>query len=503
MGSGRTQLFGRGADNRRMKITIICAVLALAACSTKANPDACCTTQQQCDALGLSGMTSCKAGNVCNGEGACVASECTTSPDCTSPDKPVCINHLCVAKCSVDDDCNGLAGTPHCGGDGVCVACVDDTQCTATAPVCDSSSHACRGCSADSECPEGVCLEAQGQCVAQSDVIFVRAGGTDSGTCPSSAPCASLHYAFQQITGARNIVHIVGTTLNTGTTSTSLPPQMSVYVDGEGTTLQYGGSSGAVFTVGSGTAQFSNVTVGTIGITAFSITGGTLDLFATTLKGPVTITGGALDIAQSELSVSNNLAVQCTNGGAVSIRRSKVHSKVTATDCPMTLQQNRFDATAGAFTIGGNAVSIVENNVITSTDYITDAAYVGGLTGSRVRFNSFVNVSGVDMGAMTLSCNAAVDVSSNIFAWHSSTAPSSCSATYSLFDSVVGLQPGSGNRVGDASTFFVDLQGGDFHLSAASPAIDGAEPGQDVSVDLDGSPRPNGSASDIGAYETH
>lgn len=207
-------------------------VAVVAACGTKPNPDACCTAQQQCDELGLSGITSCKSGNVCNANGACVATECATSADCTSPDKPVCIGQLCVAKCTVDDDCNGLAGTPHCGTDGVCVACVDDTQCTATAPVCDSSSHTCRGCAADAECGDGVCLESQGQCAAASDVIYVRADGSDSGTCTATAPCLSLPYAFQQINGARHIVHIMGTTYSTGNVPTRLPGG-GAYIDGE------------------------------------------------------------------------------------------------------------------------------------------------------------------------------------------------------------------------------------------------------------------------------
>jgi hypothetical protein len=143
----------------------------------------------------------------------------------------------------------------------------------------------------------------------------------------------------------------------------------------------------------------------------------------------------------------------------------------------------------------------VENNLFTSTDYFTDEAFVDGLTGSYVRFNTFMNSSGVDMGSVSLSCTGSVDVTSNIFAWHTSNPPANCSPHYSLFDTVVGNQPGVGNRVGDASTFFKDPTQGDFEPSAGSPAIDGAEPGLPVTVDLDGHPRPNGSGADIGAYE--
>jgi hypothetical protein len=47
---------------------------------------------------------------------------------------------------------------------------------------------------------------------------------------------------------------------------------------------------------------------------------------------------------------------------------------------------------------------------------------------------------------------------------------------------------------------FVNMGGADFHLQAASPAIDSGS-WENVAADLDGNPRPSGSAFDIGAYE--
>jgi hypothetical protein len=75
--------------------------------------------------------------------------------------------------------------------------------------------------------------------------------------------------------------------------------------------------------------------------------------------------------------------------------------------------------------------------------------------------------------------------------------------TYSLVDAVAGLQPGTGNHVGDAATFFVDLANLDLHLAANSPAKGIAEMGLPVTTDIDGAPRPDpgGSAPDVGAYE--
>ena len=498
VGVGIKQLSRACADNGGMRISIICALLAIAACS-KPNPGACCTTQEQCDVVGLDGITGCKAENVCDPNGACVAKECSTSADCTSPDKPVCINELCVAKCMVDDDCTGLVGTPHCGADGVCVACVDDTQCATDAPVCDSQARACRGCAADAECPSGVCLEADGRCADSQEILYLRADGSDAGDCEQSAPCKTFGYAFQKVSSTRTVVHILGTTLNVGSGTIDLPSR-SIYIDGEDTVLQSAGSA-AVFTANFGTAAISRITVGGVsGQNSFAVGGGTLHLYDLKILSPIVFSAGTLMLAKSAIS-GGLFGIDCSGGGVLSVEESAVHTRIRTDSCPTTIRRSTFDNTGGALNLGGSAVVTVENNLFTSTDYYTDEAFVSGAAGSTVRFNTFVNTSGVDMGSQSLGCTGAVDVTSNIFAWHTDNAPSNCSPRYSLFDTTVGIQPGVGNKVGDPASFFVDLPQADFHLAPGSPAIDAAEAGLPVDIDLDGHARPNGSAPDMGAYE--
>ena len=59
-----------------------------------------------------------------------------------------------------------------------------------------------------------------------------------------------------------------------------------------------------------------------------------------------------------------------------------------------------------------------------------------------------------------------------------------------------------GNLVDQPLSSFVDGAGGDLHLAAmASVAIDGVTAPADVPDDIDGDPRPLGSASDVGADE--
>jgi hypothetical protein len=59
--------------------------------------------------------------------------------------------------------------------------------------------------------------------------------------------------------------------------------------------------------------------------------------------------------------------------------------------------------------------------------------------------------------------------------------------------------PGVTNKVGDP--LFVDAATGDFTPGAGSPAIDGGNPADAPTVDIDGNPRD--SAPDMGAFEAN
>jgi hypothetical protein len=493
-----------------MRNSIICALLAIAACS-KPNPDACCTTQEQCDAVGLDDITGCKAANVCDSNGACVAKECSTSVDCTSPDRPVCINDLCVAKCTVDDDCTGLAGTPHCGTDGVCVACLDDTQCSASAPVCDSATRECRACALDTECPDGVCLEADGVCASSSQVVYVTTnGGSDSNDCSANAPCSTVTHALTLVDAARPVIHLIGGTLYAGAPLNITKP---VHIDATGTTIM-GGADGPFVTVANNVSPVVLAHVKVLAPTNNAITVGTsssLRLFDATIDRGVKVTGGTVDAVSSTFANTgfNLPAVDCSNG-SVSIEQSTVtEGQINTSNCQLTVRRTLLHSGNSGLLYASGGLVTIENNIFVEDNEYADCAGVGtAASGSSVRFNTFVNTSAATGDGVALGCDGTVDVTSNIFAYRSMhpmgpPAGQLCPAKYSLFDEIAVAEHtvGEGNVVSAAPSFFVGPA--DYHLAAGSPAIGAAQTDLPVMIDYDGHPRPqpDGTHPDMGAFE--
>lgn len=77
-----------------------------------------------------------------------------------------------------------------------------------------------------------------------------------------------------------------------------------------------------------------------------------------------------------------------------------------------------------------------------------------------------------------------------------------CASKDTLADGAWFAQTGQDEHSLYADPLFVDAAGGDFHLSADSPAVDAGMSGDMMPTgDLDGAPRPVGAAPDLGAYE--
>jgi hypothetical protein len=432
--------------------------------------------------------------------------QCTTASDCRSTGAPFCVAGSCVAACEANADCADLAATPFCQtSSGKCVACLDASVCSADKPVCDASLNVCRGCDRDEECAGGICVEADGTCVADGNVAFVDGlAGRDAGACTRTAPCLTLAFAIAQVPVSRD--HIQLKILNgTFAVTASVSLIRSLYLEGSDTIVT---GPAAMFTL----AQGASVTLSHVdlrpasGLVTTVDADTTLRLFDVRTTGGFDVKGGSLDVDQTKFT--NAGSVTC-NAGTASVQRSVFDdSQLTTMTCAVIVRRTRFDLTSDANKITiDSGVLTFENNLMVQADGIADTMTVIGVApGSALRFNTFVNTTVLASDGVALQCSPLLKVSSNIFAYNSMHPLASCDgARYSLLDSAALPQfaMGIGAKQGDRSTFFGDLPGKDFRLSASSPARGAAETGLGVSDDFDGNARPvpAGSPPDMGAFE--
>jgi hypothetical protein len=76
----------------------------------------------------------------------------------------------------------------------------------------------------------------------------------------------------------------------------------------------------------------------------------------------------------------------------------------------------------------------------------------------------------------------------------------SCITNYSVVFPQASALQGSNNKIG-INPALKDPANGDYHLQPGSPAVDAANPGNAGTPDFDGTTRPQGTRSDIGAFE--
>ncbi|HWU86039.1 MAG TPA: choice-of-anchor Q domain-containing protein [Kofleriaceae bacterium] len=362
-----------------------------------------------------------------------------------------------------------------------------------------------------------MCIEADGACADPGQLVHVRMGGTDTGECTSAAPCRTLSYALQKVTVARDVIRVTNTVLSTPAATISIDRRVTI--DGSDTTLAkptnvplfaIGTSAGVVVLEGfalAGSPDPSDPTITVASGSALRIARSALD------SAPIDVVNGSLQLRDSRMSSTlvTLEAVRCTNGTVSAHKTEFTHTTIGATNCQLNVSRSRFDEIADGSIVAQGGVALIENNLVISANELADLMSLTNLApGSTVRFNTFVNTSGVSSDGVALFCDGAVAVTSNIFAYgsaHPLGTPgiTPCPTRFSLFDSVAVSQhtAGEGNQVGDAATFFVNRIARDFHLASGSPARQAAESGLPVSEDFEGNrrPAPTGSRPDIGCFE--
>lgn len=488
-------------------MVMVAGLVAAGVACTRPNPNVCCVTALQCDALGIDEPRPCDVGQACQA-GGCVAAECAVTADCADPANPICSHGLCIGSCQGDEDCADVDGRPHCSAQGVCVGCLDAAQCPASAAICDGGTNTCRGCTQDSECAGGVCLEADGVCAPDATVVFVSgSGGTDSGDCSRTAPCRTLAYAFGRTSVTRNVI---------STSSGSLPPEastLSVFteltIDGNATVIPVTTNGSPIFhTTMAGRLALEGVTVDGTGLVAspslrITAGGGVRVGLHSELRGAAVINGGTLTLENSSVGGE----VECTNG-TFAARSTDFSRVVTTTNCQTSIVRSRLRGADRLLAILGGSASVI-NSLFVQSYELSDSIYISAVNpGSSFAFNTVVNTSGVTSDGVALNCDSSLAVTSNIFAYrsqHPHGPGAGCRTHYSLYDDVASAfpTPPLDAQMAPIGTFFTNLTAKDFHLASTSPARGKADPAAMVQDDLEGNPRPApaGTRADVGAFE--
>jgi hypothetical protein len=347
-----------------------------------------------------------------------------------------------------------------------------------------------------------------------TELILVTASGADVGACTPAAPCRTLQYALRQVTAERAAVRVDAARLDT---ASSIVIERPVAIAAPGTEIVQHGDA-PTFIIA---AFVSGVTIdgahlrGTGALEPAIIVGAgsTLRLSGAVLdSASISVEHGALELRGVKLTTSRLSfeAVRCS-GGVVRVRGADFeHTTLTTEHCDLEVSRSRFHEVMDGSIAATGGVAVIENNLVVQAYELADSMFLTEMEpGSTVRFNTFVNTSGVASDGVALYCDDTLHVTSNIFAYGSKHPLGPplfrCPATFSLFDEVAVVEQaaGEGNLIANAQTFFVDRAAGDFHPARNSPAKNAAEPGLAVTEDLEGNRRsaPLGTVADIGALE--
>jgi hypothetical protein len=300
--------------------------------------------------------------------------------------------------------------------------------------------------------------------------------------------------------------------MSTGTYTGSLSiAGKTVYIHGYGATL--------------------NASSGVLAIRAYD--GAHLKLFGLNVVNPATDTTFGVTISCDKSSSgmpaatveledatidSGNIAFYaqpCT----ASIIRSRIYCR-TATAQNMlflptsnlTVDRSVMDGGDGIWVEGSNSVARITNSVITNQSgpegaFVGSSVFGQGAGSMFVSFSTVIN-SAIKCGTTPPRCAGGTDVGScvdNTIVFNGAGSPNSdtvqggCRVDYAVvYPQSTSL--GSNNQI-NTDPMFNDSAAGDYHLKAGSTAVDAGDPNATNTVDYDGISRPQGTRSDIGAFE--
>lgn len=390
------------------------------------------------------------------------------------PDDADCMREMPMG-CTTNGQCEAPTGVCLVE-ERTCVQCTitDAAACAGATPVCGAN-NTCGGCSKHSDCASAACLP-DGACGSDVNVAYVSPMGTDNGECTKATPCTKVAKALATM---RPFVKLSGVTdegvtveggrqvsflTDPGAKLTRSSGGAIVTVKDSGTSLKVYDLSisdapnnasgyGVLVPAGSGAPSVSltRVTLQNNPGGGISVTGGTLVVAQATISGNQ---GGGISATNATFDITNNFIV--ANGSADMVAGSDFGGlSLSAGAGANRLENNTVaynHAKAGTLLAAGVACSVT--NLVAPGNIVTS------------------NNEGLTFPAQTKGvCTYGT----------SFTAPGSEVNTLK-FKSITTNPP-------------------DFHLTAESPTSVLDAGGACTGLDIDGDPRPQGAACDLGADE--
>lgn len=422
----------------------------------------------------------------------------------------------CQWFCDDNSQCAG-SKVPVCDQPaGVCVQCTDGDRaaCTGSTPACVE--NACAPCTEHAQCGSNVC-KPDGGCADPSEVAYASDRGTDNVDCTKERPCTRVSAALEtlkpyvKLSGTFyepvnvNVSRVVTMLADPGATlsGTRILTQDSTLQLGSGSQvliydLEISGSqmaNGIRTPVGNAILELHRVSVLNNQLSGISMDTGSLRMVECRISG-----NKGSGVRSTTADVTIERSVFSANGGGVSIGVSMAPAASNST--LLTVKQSIFLGNGGGIRSFGTQFDITNNIIANNGDQDENA--IGGVAlaaeggTQRFEFNTVVNNLYHEGVRCTSSSGIMPVFPNNIVYGNSPRQISGCVWTYSNIGPGADT-PGIGNK--NVDPLFVDPANGDYHLQAASLLENAADPSATTMIDIDGDPRPQDVAPDIGADE--